>query len=200
MPRLYRLAETAKLGRIMNARQTLHITFLAALCSMGALAADAPSASKVFDRQLTNTEREFVSLVEAMPADKFNFAPTSGEFKGVRTFSQQAMHAAAVLTEVASAMLGEKAPDIGKGENGPASVSGKDQVTEYVKNAFALSHKAVATLTNENLMGEIGDPFNPKAKRARVDCAAILLWHTFDHYGQMVEYARMNSVVPPASR
>jgi hypothetical protein len=184
----------------MNVRQISRITFLAALCSIGAMAADAPSASKVFDRQLTNTEREFVSLVEAMPADKFNFAPSSGEFKGVRTFSQQAMHAAAVLNEVASAMLGEKAPEMGKGENGPAGVSGKDQVVEYVKSAFALSHKAVATLTNENLMGEIADPFNSKGKRTRVDCATMLLWHTFDHYGQMVEYARMNSIVPPASR
>ncbi len=185
----------------MNARQTLHITFLAALCSIGALAADAPSAAKVFDRQLTSTEREFVSLVEAMPADKFNFAPTNGTFNGVRTFSQQATHAAAVLNQVASAMLGEKAPDMGKGENGPVDVSGKDQVVAYVKNAFALSHKAVATLTNDNLMEEIADPFNPsKGKRTRVDCATILFWHTFDHYGQMVEYARMNNVVPPASR
>ena len=185
----------------MNVRQMLQITFLAALCSMGGLAADAPSASKVFDRQLTSTEREFVSLVEAMPADKFNFAPTNGDFKGVRTFSQQAMHAATVLNQVASAMLGEKAPDMGKGENGPAGVSGKDQVVEYVKNAFALSHKAVASLTNNNLMEEIADPFNPaKSKRTRVECATILYWHTFDHYGQMVEYARMNNVVPPASR
>jgi hypothetical protein len=24
--------------------------------------------------------------------------------------------------------------------------------------------------------------------------------HAFDHYGQMVEYLRMNGVVPPASR
>jgi hypothetical protein len=185
----------------MNVRQNLHIMFLAAVCATGALAANVPSASEVFDRQLTNTEREFVSLVEAMPADHFNFKPTNGTFNGVRTFSQQAMHAAAVLNQVASAMLGEKAPDMGKGENGPANVDGKDQVVEYVKNAFTLSHKAVATLTNANLMEEIADPFNPtKSKRTRVDCASILFWHTFDHYGQMVEYARMNNVVPPASR
>jgi hypothetical protein len=197
MPRLYRLREMAKLGRIMNLRKSLHIVFVAAVCSAGAFAADAPSASKVFDRQLTNTEREFVSLVEAMPADKFNFAPTNGEFKGVRTFSQQAMHAAAVLNQLASTMLGEKAPDMGQNENGAANVSGKDQVVEYVKNAFALSHKAVATLTNANLMGEVG---NSKNKRTRLECASMLLWHTFDHYGQMVEYSRMNNIVPPASR
>jgi len=26
------------------------------------------------------------------------------------------------------------------------------------------------------------------------------VWHSFDHYGQMAVYARMNGVVPPASR
>lgn len=201
MPRLYRLSGTAKLGRIMIAQHTLRLALAAALCSGAAIAAEAPSPAKVFDRQFTNTEREFVSLVEAMPADKFNFAPTSGAFNGVRTFSQQATHAAAVLNEVASLMLGEKVPDMGKNENGPASVSGKDQVVEYVKNAFALGHKALATLNNSNLMEEIADPFNPATgKRTRVDCATFMFWHTFDHYGQMVEYARMNNVVPPASR
>jgi hypothetical protein len=24
--------------------------------------------------------------------------------------------------------------------------------------------------------------------------------HSFDHYGQMVEYLRMNGIIPPASR
>jgi uncharacterized damage-inducible protein DinB len=27
-----------------------------------------------------------------------------------------------------------------------------------------------------------------------------MLWHTMDHYGQMVIYLRMNGIVPPASR
>jgi hypothetical protein len=30
--------------------------------------------------------------------------------------------------------------------------------------------------------------------------AVEALIHAFDHYGQMVEYLRMNGVVPPASR
>jgi hypothetical protein len=167
-----------------------------------AVAAERPQASKVFDRQLTSTEREFVSLVEAMPADKFDFAPTNGSFEGVRTFAQQATHAASVIDQVASAMLGQKNPvDMGRNENGPATITGKDQIVQYVKDAFALAHKAMATLTNDNLMEEIGDPFNPaKNRRTRVDSADIIFWHTFDHYGQMVEYARMNRVVPPASR
>lgn len=169
-----------------------------ALCALPLFAADSPKQAKdVFDRQLKGTEREFVSLVEAMPADKINFAPTQGEFKGVRTFAAQAKHAAAVLNLISAAMLGEK----GDGdENGPNSVATKDQLVTFVKEAFAHAHKAVATLTNQNLMDDITDPFDAKSKRPRVDAAGILFWHTFDHYGQMVEYARMNGIVPPASR
>jgi hypothetical protein len=28
----------------------------------------------------------------------------------------------------------------------------------------------------------------------------IMISHPYDHYGQMVEYLRMNSIIPPASR
>ncbi len=163
--------------------------------------AQAPNAGKVFDKTLTNTEKEFVSLVEAMPADKFGFAPTAGKFDGVRTFALEAKHAAFVLNEISSAMLGEKNPSTtGPSENGPENLTSKEQIVKYVKDAFAYAHKAVATLTNANLMGETVDPFDPKGKRTRVDSAGILMWHTFDHYGQMVEYARMNGIVPPASQ
>jgi hypothetical protein len=37
-------------------------------------------------------------------------------------------------------------------------------------------------------------------KSPRVNMASGAVWHSFDHYGQMVVYARMNGVVPPASR
>ncbi len=179
----------------------LRIFCAASLCASALLAADAaPTASQVFDKTLTGTEKEFVSLVEAMPADKFNFAPTAGKFDGVRTFAQQAMHVAFVLNEVSAALLGEKAPAPTPHENGPENITGKDRIVEYVKSAFAHAHKAVATLTNANLMQQTVDPFDAKGKRTRVDSAGELSAHTFDHYGQMVEYARMNGIVPPASQ
>src|ERR1041385_6696327 len=82
-----------------------------ALCALPMLAADAvPDARQIFDRQLSNTEREVVGLAEAMPADKFDFAPTNGNFKGVRTFALQARHIAFEINTVASALLGETIP------------------------------------------------------------------------------------------
>src|SRR5579871_1526461 len=85
--------------------------------------APAPTLGKIFDNQVRGVEGEVVSLAEAMPADLYNFAPTQGEFKGVRTFSQQMTHIATVICEVSAASLGEKCPvEVGQDENGPAAV------------------------------------------------------------------------------
>ena len=43
---------------------------------------------------LAMVERDFVSLADAMPAEKYGFKPTAGEFKGVRTFGEQVKHVA----------------------------------------------------------------------------------------------------------
>ena len=73
-----------------------------------ALAADQPppTVARMIDGPIRTIENEMVPLVEAMPADKFDFAPTGGEFKGVRTFAQQAKHVAYVNYAVGSATLG----------------------------------------------------------------------------------------------
>ncbi len=181
----------------------LRLTTIVPALFLGALplmAADpAPDAKQIFDRQLANTEREVVGLAEAMPADKFDFAPTNGNFKGVRTFALQARHIAYEINCIASALLGETIPGQ-EHDNGPDNLKTKDQIVQYLKDAFAHAHRAVATLNNSNLLELTTDPFNPKAKSTRIASTSILYWHTYDHYGQMVEYLRMNGLVPPASR
>src|SRR5512142_2303677 len=92
------------------------------LVAQGAKPETPKNVSQVLDRAVAGAEREFVPAVEAMPEDKFAFAPSSGEFKGVRTFAQQAKHVAAVNYLVGSAILGEKPPIELGGENGPDSV------------------------------------------------------------------------------
>jgi uncharacterized damage-inducible protein DinB len=191
----------------MNRLPMLMNRFLPAL-ALGTLAAVAtpaiaaeagPDAKQIFDRQLTSTEREVVGLVEAMPADKFDFAPSNGNFKGVRTFALEARHIAYEINTVAAALLGETIPSQ-EHDNGPDNLKSKDQIVKYLKDAFAHAHKAVATINNSNLLEQTTDPFNPKGKKTRVDSVSIFYWHTYDHYGQMVEYLRMNGLVPPASR
>jgi len=182
----------------MNRISLAAVAFFASVC---ACAAEPRMAGLVFDKQLKSMESEFVPLVEVMAAGKFDFAPTDGAFQGVRTFGMQAKHVAYILDAIASSLLGEKNPSITAAhENGPADVKSKEEIVKYVKDAFAYTHKAFGTLTNENLLEEIDDPFGGKGKMTRLNAANIVLWHSFNHYGQMVVYARMNRVVPPASR
>ncbi|MGC4052117.1 MAG: DinB family protein [Paludibaculum sp.] len=172
---------------------------LLALC--GTLSAqNAPSVNRLYNGQFSSIERELVPLVEAMSESQMNFVPSQGEFKGARTFAQQATHVAAVIYAVAAKMIGEPNPiDMGKNENGPETLKTKADIVKFVKDAFAYGHKGLATLNGDNQLEMISSPFGD-GKMPRGSAASILTWHSFDHYGQMAVYARLNGVVPPASR
>ena len=180
--------------------RTAFTSFVASLFCVASFAADAPTVGPTLDAQFRNADREIVGLFEAMPADKINFAPTNGEFHGVRTFAQQAKHLATYIYLLSSSVLEQKPPvDIGTGDAGPDSVRSKEQITEYLKGAFAFGHKALNSITEKNQMDQVAGPF-PGSKMARIAAATFMMYHNFDHYGQMVVYARMNGVVPPASQ
>jgi uncharacterized damage-inducible protein DinB len=157
------------------------------------------SVTQVLDRTVLNMEHEFIPAAEAMPEEKFGFAPTNGEFKGVRTFAQQIKHVAAVNYELGAALLEQKPPvDIGE-ESGPASITSKADILKFLKESFEYVHKAIATINEKNLVETVKSPFG-EGSVTRLSLATTVAWHGFDHYGQMVEYLRMNGIVPPASR
>jgi hypothetical protein len=141
-----------------------------------------------------------VELAEAMPEDKYNFSPESlnipsADFKGVRTFAVQVKHVAASNYFIWSPLTGDKVPESIKDGNGPADVKTKPDIIKFLKDSFALGHKAAATLTLQNMLQT---PEHSKSSRLRL--ATFGVAHAFDHYGQMVEYLRMNGITPPASR
>ena len=71
---------------------------------------------------------------------------------------------------------------------------------KFLKDSFAYAHKAMSSLTDKNLDGAVKESL----WRGQIEptWTGDSLWfaHPFDHYGQMVEYLRMNGIVPPASR
>jgi len=157
------------------------------------------TVTEILDHSVSNLESEIVPLAEAMPEDKYGFAPTNGEFKNVRTFAQQIKHVAAVNYELGAALLEQKPPvDIGD-ESGPASVTSKADVLKYLKESFVYVHIAIATINESNLTGTVRSPFG-EGWVSRLGLATSITWHGYDHYGQMVEYVRMNGIIPPASR
>jgi uncharacterized damage-inducible protein DinB len=147
------------------------------------------------------TEKVIVSAADAMPADKYGFAPTDGEFKGVRTFGQTVKHLSATNYILAAAALGEQPPADAGDELGPEAVRTKDQILKYLKGSFAYLNKAIEAIGQKTAPVK-SSPISP-LKRTEVTRLALVvesIVHAFDHYGQMVEYLRMNGVVPPASR
>src|SRR5579862_9405718 len=157
------------------------------------------SVVDILDHTVLNLEHEFVPAAEAMPEDKFGFAPSNGEFKGVRTYAEQIKHVAAVNYELGAALLEQKPPvDIGE-ESGPASITSKADIMKFLKESFVYVHKAIATINDKNLTGTVRSPFG-EGMVSRLGLASSVASHGYDHYGQMVEYLRMNGIVPPASR
>jgi len=174
---------------------------LFAICGLAAAQAnpEKKTISQVMDATIKNIEGDLIPAVEAMPDEKFEFAPTSGEFKGVRTFAQQVKHVSAVNYMIGAAILGEKPPVNLGSENGPDNIKTKADIVKFAKDSYAYAHKAIASITDENALGTVQSPFG-KNQVTRLSLATVFAWHGFDHYGQMVEYLRMNGVVPPASR
>ncbi len=165
--------------------------------------ADKPSAqravSQVVDEWIIHSETQLVAVADAMPADKYSFAPTNGEFRGVRNFARQVKHVAAVNYLCAAGILGEQAPADAADERGPDSARTKAEIIKYLKDSFAYLHKAVAMIDEKNVFEPIKNPFG-QSKQTRIGLAAAALAHSSNHYGQMVEYLRMNGIVPPASQ
>jgi uncharacterized damage-inducible protein DinB len=152
------------------------------------------------DREISTAEKLIEDAAEAMPEDKFNFSPESlsisgDDYKGVRTFAQEVRHIAASNYAIWGPVTGDKFPKDYMGGNGPDSLKSKAEIIEFLKDSFALGHKAAASLTIENMLQA---PEGSKSPRLRLVEFAVS--HAYDHYGQMVEYLRMNGILPPASR
>src|SRR5262245_1295188 len=162
---------------------------------------DAQREKRALQTLLKIAEMLIIPAVDAMPADKFGFAPADGEFKGVRTFGQQVKHLSATNHILAAAALGEEPPADAGDEAGPETVRTKAEILEYLHASFVHLGKAIdAVGTKEPAVRS--SPISPLKSTEATRLALVVesLVHAFDHYGQMVEYLRMNGVVPPASR
>lgn len=159
-----------------------------------------PTITSAVDREITTVEKLILEAAEAMPEEKFNFSPESlnipgSDYKGVRTFAVQVKHIASSNYFIWSPLIGDKVPENIKDGNGPENLKTKADILKFLEDSFALGHKAASTLTPQNML-QI--PEHSKSSRLRL--AEFGVAHAYDHYGQMVEYLRMNGIVPPASR
>lgn len=166
-----------------------------------AMAQTKYTLTQSLDFWTSNAEKQVVGVADAMPEEKYNFAPSStpGEFTGVRTFGQQVKHLAANNYQMAAYILGQTPTPEQKAETGPDDARTKAQIMDYLRGSFAALHRAVATITTQNMLEpSASHPARPQNNALQFAIDAVA--HSYDHYGQMVEYLRMNGIVPPASR
>lgn len=158
-------------------------------------AAEPKTVSEALDHYISGPERACLVLARAMPEDRYNFVPTNGEFKGVRSFALLVKHIAVDNYLNGAALLGEKPPiDSGLHENGPDSVQTKEQILKMLANSFLYLHRAMRKVSDKNLMETVDYPGGGRVTRLAVVTSAFA--HPMDIYGQMIEYLRMNGIDP----
>ena len=181
------------------------LAFLAALAGGSAVFAQPaakPTIGAAIDREISLVERQVVSAAEAMPEEKFNFSPENltlkgAEFKGVYSFAGLVKHLAAANYFLWSGAAGEQPPTKIEGIKGPTAMTSKADIVALLKESFSAGHHAALMLTPENATDNVPGPGGNQVPR--IFALTFTIAHAFDEYGQMVEYLRMNGIIPPAS-
>ena len=154
--------------------------------------------AKSLDASLTRLENLWMGAAQAMPADKYGFAPSAAifvpaqkvQYDGVRTFAQIVTHTIQANYNAFAAIGGIK-PDVDTKAIG--DLKQKDDIVKALAATFAFAHKAVANVTAANAFQSVRGLQTPASMFAGA------IGHAEDEYGQAVEYLRMNAIVPPAS-
>lgn len=182
-------------------RKVLLTGVLAMSSAMGSWAQNSTASvplTTANETMLTVFEEQFTAVAKAMPADKYDFTPASvtipgAKYDGVRTFAAEVKHVAQANFYFYGAVSGMKpSMDV----KGIGALKTKDEILNALAASFAFGHKALATVTAANE----GDPLDIDGLKTKGTVAAFAVAHGFDHYGQMVEYLRMNGVTPPGSK
>ena len=142
-------------------------------------------------------EGNFLGVAEAMPENKYSFVPTAGKFDDARSFGEQVKHVACAQFAFFNEFEGKKPPeDCETGGHEPAKT--KLELIKYLKDSFDYSNHVLATLTAKNALERVeGRYAGPNTK---LGISVVAVWHITDHYGQLVEYLRMNGIVPPMTQ
>jgi uncharacterized damage-inducible protein DinB len=149
------------------------------------------------ERSLNPVERAFLSVAEAMPEAKYSFIPKDGNFAGTRSFAEQVKHVACSQFAFFNEIEG-KTPPANCEQGGPSKAATKAELLKYLRDSFDYSSKVLATINQKNALDRVDGHY--AGPNTRLGMAVTAVWHITDHYGQIVEYLRMNGIVPPLTQ
>ena len=159
---------------------------------------DVPkSIAESVSNSLQFVEGSFLGIAEAMPEDKYDFVPTAGNFEGVRSFGEQVKHVACAQFAFFNEFEGKQPPaDCERGGHDPAKT--KAELIKYLKDSFDYSNRVLSRLSATNALDRVEGRYAGPNTKLGISVASV--WHVTDHYGQLVEYLRMNGIVPPMTQ
>jgi uncharacterized damage-inducible protein DinB len=176
----------------------LFLLLLLVPASQAAQKDDAPkNIAESVGGALQWTEGQFLGVAEAMPESKYDFVPSAGEFKGVRSFAEQVKHVACSNFAFFNEIEGKTPPEHCE-KGGPAPAKTKAELVKYLRNSFDYGDHVLATITAQNALERVEGPYAGPNTRLGIAVAAV--WHIADHYGQIAEYLRMVGMVPPSTQ
>jgi uncharacterized damage-inducible protein DinB len=148
---------------------------------------------------LSYTEDQFLSVADAMPAEKYSYIPSApgGKFDGVRSFAEQVKHVACANYAFFNEIEGKTPPNACE-KGGPAAAKTKPELLQYLRDSFAYGDKVLATVNAQNAMDRVEGRYG--GPNTKLGMTVIAVWHIADHYGQIVYYLRLNGIVPPPTQ
>ena len=166
------------------------VVFALSTAATGRPAAQSASLNGELLKDWTDQKTMMMKIADAMPEEKFSYKSTPAQ----RDFGQQILHIAGGNVAYLRFFGGTPAP--------PAvnrTATGKAEILKALADSFDYGTALITEQTDLSMMQTVQtNQFLGPSSRARV--IYFLLGHTWDIYGQMAVYLRLNGLVPPASQ
>ncbi len=169
-------------------------------CAIGAVAAptfaQAPAALSIKAEMLkdwSGLKDTMTKIANEMPADKYTAKPTPAQ----KTFAERVVHVANVNNRLVGAIGGKAtAPTL----DAKAAAMSKEAAVKAMQDSFDYGIAILNEQTDQTLLQAAAMPPAFLGPSTRASLFSFLTGHTWDIYGQLVVYLRLNGGVPPASQ
>jgi uncharacterized damage-inducible protein DinB len=166
------------------------VVFVVCAAAIGRPAAQVANLNAELLKDWTDQKAMMMKIADAMPEDKFSYKSTPAQ----RDYGQQILHIAGGNVAYLR-FFGSKAaaPAINR------TATGKAEILKALADSFDYGTAVIKEQSDQSMMQMVEtNQFLGPSSRARV--IYFLLGHTWDIYGQMAVYLRLNGLVPPASQ
>ena len=166
------------------------ITLIVLAAATGHPAAQSATLNTELLKDWTDQKAMMMKIADAMPEEKFSFKSTPAQ----RDYGQQILHIAGGNVAYLRFFGGKATP--------PAinrTATGKAEILKALADSFDYGTALIQEQSDQSMLQTVQtNQFLGPSSRARV--IYFLLGHTWDIYGQMAVYLRMNGITPPRSQ